>query len=96
MLALADDAALARLLIATAAVIDFSIEGGKAMGKRDDEADPQTKIRLTYTHSGPPFGNCDRCGKAGASYVGFAGVPDIDYFCDDCNAEMLSAEYKKP
>jgi len=53
MLALADDAALARLLIATAAVIDFSIEGGKAMGERDDEADPQTKIRLTYIHSGP-------------------------------------------
>ena len=46
MLALADDAALARLLIATAAVIDFSIEGGKAMGKRDDEADPQTKIQI--------------------------------------------------
>ena len=28
--------------------------------------------------------------------MGFAGVPDIDYFCDDGNAEMLSAEYKKP
>jgi len=53
------------------------------MGECDDEADPQTKIRLTYTHSGPPFGNCDRCGKAGVPYVRFAGVPDIDYFCDD-------------
>ena len=95
MLALADDAALARLLIA-AAVIDFSIEGGKAMGERDEEADPQTKIRLTYTHLGPPFGNCDRYRKAGAPYVRFAGVPDIDYFCDDCKAEMLSAEYEKP
>jgi len=40
VLALADDASLARLLIAAAAVIDFSIEGGKAMGERDDEADP--------------------------------------------------------
>ena len=95
MRALADDAALARLLIAAAAVIDFSIEGGKAMGERDDEADPQTKIRLTYT-TRAALRQLRQVGKAGAPYVRFAGVPDIDYFCDDCNAEMLSAEYKKP
>jgi len=44
------------------------------MSERDDKADLQTKIRLinplAYTHSGPPFGNCDRCGKASAPYVG--------------------------
>src|SRR5262249_41598263 len=45
------------------------------MSERDDKTDLQTKIRLinplAYTHSAPPFGNCDRCGKAGAPYVGF-------------------------
>jgi hypothetical protein len=86
MLALADDA--------------VPIEGGKAMSKRDDEADPQTKIRLinplAYTHSGPPFGNCDRRGKAGAPYVAFSCGPDINNFCDDCNAEMLGTEVEKP
>ena len=60
-----------------------------------DEADPQTKIRLTYT-TRAALRQLRQVGKAGAPYVRFAGVPDIDYFCDDCNAEMLSAEYKKP
>jgi hypothetical protein len=70
------------------------------MSERDDEADPQTKIRLinplAYTHSGPPFGNCDRCGKAGAPYVGFDCGPEVNYFCDACTAEMLASEVKKP
>jgi hypothetical protein len=65
------------------------------MSECDDEAAPQTKIRLinplAYTHPWPPFGNCDGCGKAGAPYVGFDCGPGV-YFCDDCNAEMLATE----
>ena len=69
------------------------------MRKRDEAADPQSKMRLinplAYTHPWPPFGNCDSCGKAGAPYVGFDCGPGV-YFCDDCTAEMLGLEVEIP
>jgi hypothetical protein len=60
----------------------------------------EPRYRLTeegrdWRHRAVLVGPCSRCGCPDAPFVGDA-VPDVPFFCDVCNDEMMSLGLRTP